>query len=93
MFGAGGVWEEGGGERAFSWLRRTLPKGLGENGQCSVSQKGEILTKPHFGSRPWADIGSPRCYFFLSLGWWSRIPEEELPEPRGRAENRQGVCV
>lgn len=93
IFGAGVVWEKGGGERASYLLWRTLPKDLVENWQRSVSQKAEILTKPFFGSRPWADIRSPRCYLFLSLGWWSRIPEVELPDARGRAGNRQGVCV
>lgn len=91
ILGAGVVWGKG-GWAASQLLWRALTTDLVENWQCSGSQKSRnsnnhVSALGHGMTFAFSDV----TYF--SLGWWSRIPELELPDPQGRAGNRQVVCV
>lgn len=78
------------------WLERRRRVGAGKNFQvplenapnrpcgklAMLSQKGEIVAKPGFGSRPRADISSPRCYLYL-IGLVGQDSRARTPPPPG----------
>lgn len=82
--------EGGRGGENFHSAQRTLPAEPAESGQCSVSQKGEILARPGFHS-PQADIRFSRCYLFL-MGLVERSPELEVPDRQG-GQGIDKVCM